>query len=76
MSAQQQTERTDYITFIGGDVADITRQFQAQGLSEADYSIVHRIGSHRFTRVEGDVAEPLFEGRRMIAATFARRSAT
>ena len=43
-------------------MADITRQFQAQGLSAADYSIVHRIGSHRFTMVDGDVAEHAVRG--------------
>ncbi len=74
MSNQLQPDRTDYVTIIGAVMADITRQFQAQGLSGSDYAIVHRIGSHRFTMVDGDVAEHLFEGRRMIAATFARRN--
>ena len=73
MTNQIQTDPADYVTIIGGDMAEITRQFQAQGLSGSDYAIVHRIGSHRFTMVDGDVAEPLFEGRRLIAATFARR---
>ena len=72
--SNQQTEQTDFVTIIGGDMAEITRQFQLQGLAEANYSIVHRIGSHRFTMVDEGIAEPLFAGRRMIAATFARRA--
>jgi hypothetical protein len=71
---QMKTDPTDYVTIIGGDMAEITRQFQAQGLSGSDYAIVHRIGSHRFTMVDGDVAEHLFRGRRLMAATFARRA--
>lgn len=69
-------ERADYITIIGHDMADITRQFRAEGLAEADYSIVHRIGSHQFTVVSGGSAEQLFGGRRMIAATYARKAST
>lgn len=72
MSIDSQPEQTDFVTIIGSDMADISRQFQAQGLSDA-YSIVHRIGSHRFTMVAEGVAEQLFDGRRLIAATFARR---
>ncbi len=74
MNEQHHIERSDFITIIGRDMADINRQFKAEGLSEANYSIVHRIGSHRFTVVEGASAAPLFGGERMIAATFQRRA--
>jgi hypothetical protein len=73
MQTQTITEPTDFITIIGRDMADIFRQFRAGGLADADYSIVHRIGSHRFTVVDGERAAPLFGDEKMIAATFARR---
>lgn len=74
MHSLQPSERTDFITIIGRDMTDINRQFKAEGLAEADYTIVHRIGSHRFTVVDGSKASSLFGGERMIAATFQRRA--
>ena len=65
----------DFITIIGRDMADITRQFLAGDLAGADYSIVHRAGRHQFTVVSDASTEALFDGRPMMAATFARRGA-
>jgi hypothetical protein len=63
----------DFVTIIGSDVAQIIGAFQAQGLAEQEFSILHKIGRHRFTIVGEDGSSPMFEGRSLVAATFARR---
>lgn len=72
MSAQLQPDHDEFVTIIGADMADITRSFRAQGLAEREFLVVHRTGRHRFTRVDGDATETMFEGEPMIAATFRR----
>jgi hypothetical protein len=62
----------EFVTIIGANMAEIHAEFQAQGLSDREFSIVHRIGRHRFTRVDGNDVEHLFSGKPMIAATFTR----
>ncbi len=66
-------QHDDFITIIGADMDAIAREFQAQGLSARQYSIVHRAGRHRFTRVDGDKTETMFGGQPLIAATYRRR---
>lgn len=61
----------DFITIIAPSMAEVMASFKAQGLAERQYCIVHRGGRHSFTVAGG---EPLFEGARMVAATFARRA--
>jgi len=63
----------EFVTIVGTDIAEITREFHAQGLSERHYAIVHRVGRHRFTMTGGESAEALFGGKALMAATFARR---
>jgi hypothetical protein len=62
----------EFITIIGTDIAQINREFQAQGLSDRDYAIVNRVGQHRFTWAGGDGSQPMFDGKSYVAATFAR----
>ena len=69
---RQGNDCDEFITIIGASMAEIHAEFRAQGLADREFSIVHRIGRHRFTRVNGGGAEQMFEGRPMIAATFAR----
>ncbi len=71
----QQTTQTDtdeFITLIGSDMDEIHAAYCAQGLAERHYSIVHRTGRHRFTRVTGSGSETMFDGQPLIAATFRR----
>ena len=69
-----QTKRDDeFVTIVGTDIADITREFHAQGLSEQHYSIIHRVGHHRFTMAGSESSEAMFGGKALMAATFARR---
>jgi len=63
----------DFVTIIASNPAQITSAFQAQGLAEQDFSILHKIGRHRFTIVSDDGSEQMFEGRSLVAATYARR---
>ena len=69
------THRPDeeFVTIIGSDMEQITSAFQAQGLAEQHYAIVHRIGRHRFTIVNENGSNLMFEGRPLVAATYARR---
>ncbi len=69
---RQSSDRDEFITIIGASMAEINAEFRAQGLADQEFSIVHRIGRHRFTRVNGEGSEPMFEGQPMIAATFTR----
>ena len=68
------TDSDDFITIIGATMAEITGAFREQGLAERQFTIVHRTGRHRFTRVTDGTSEPMFEGEPLIAATFARRA--
>ncbi|WP_196260364.1 hypothetical protein [Pelagibacterium limicola] len=61
----------DFITIIAPSMAEVMESFAAQGLAEREYAIVHRGGKHSFTLAGG---ETLFNGAKMIAATFARRA--
>ena len=70
---QQSSDRDEFITIIGANMAEINAEFRAQGLADREFSIVHKIGRHRFTHVNGDSTKEMFEGEPMIAATFARR---
>ena len=63
----------EYVTIVGSDLEEITREFHAQGLSEQNFSIVHRVGRHRFTMADGQRSEAMFGGKSLMAATFARR---
>lgn len=67
------TQPDEFVTIIGRNVAEIANEFRAQGLAAQEFSIVHRIGRTRFTRVNGDKSEAVFEGEQLIAATFQRR---
>jgi hypothetical protein len=70
---QSPDECDEFVTIIGATMADITAEFAAQKLSERNFSIVHKVGRHHFTKVAGNGSESLFGGQPMIAATFARR---
>jgi hypothetical protein len=69
---QQGNDRDEFITIIGANMAEITAEYQAQGLADREFSIVHRIGRHRFMRVNEGASEQMFDGQAMIAATFTR----
>lgn len=65
------TRDEDFITIIAPSMAEVMAGFAAQGLAAREYAIVHRGGRHSFTLAGG---ETLFDGARMVAATFARRA--
>jgi hypothetical protein len=71
MHTETQTS-DDYVTIIGGSMAEVMSQFKAQGLAEKRYAIVHRVGQHRFTYANGPEATQMFDGAPMVAATFKR----
>ena len=69
---RQSNDCDEFITIIGATMAEINAEYHAQGLADRDFSIVHRIGRHRFTRVGSGASEDMFGGESMIAATFTR----
>ena len=73
MTDHIQAAHDEFVTIVGTDLAEITREFHAQGLSEQDYTIIHRVGRHRFTLAGRESSQAMFEGKSLMAATFARR---
>lgn len=72
-----ETQRDDeFVTIIGCDADEISRTFRAEGLADQEFAVVHRMGRHRFAFANGEQAGALFDGRPLIAATFARRART
>jgi hypothetical protein len=67
----RETTEEDFITIIAPSMAEVMASFASQGLAERQYAIVHRGGQHSFTLAGG---ETLFDGAKMVAATFARRA--
>ena len=63
----------DYVTIVGTSLEEINREYLAQGLSDQNFTILHRIGRHRFTMAGGEGSEAMFEGKSLMAATFIRR---
>jgi hypothetical protein len=66
-------ESEEFITLIGASMDEIHLAFREQGLAERQFSILHRVGRHRFQRCSGAGAEPLFDGETLVAATFRRQ---
>jgi hypothetical protein len=75
-TAESANQQDEFVTIIGRDFTEIANEFRAQGLAAQEFSIVHRIGRTRFTRVDGDKSETMFDGEQLIAATFQRRQTT
>lgn len=73
MTPDQIQSQDEFVTIIGTDAAEISRTYQAEGLAEQHFTIVHRIGRHRFAFADGTPAGGAFD-RPMVAATFARRA--
>lgn len=70
------TDRTgeeEFVTIIGRDAEQISRAFQAEGLAQQQFSIVHRMGRHRFAVADGEDARTIFDGEGLMAATYVRR---
>ncbi|MEO6300773.1 MAG: hypothetical protein ABIV25_10710 [Paracoccaceae bacterium] len=63
----------EFVTIIAESSADAMQQYKAQGLAQLGFAIVGRIGPNRFSLATGNKAFELFEGQKMIAATFSRR---
>jgi hypothetical protein len=64
----------EFVTIIGASMADIADAVSAQGLAALEFAIVHKIERHRFTVVKDGETEPMFEGQKLLAATFVRRA--
>lgn len=71
--SQPTQSREEYITIVARDMNDVMGQFQARGLDALGYSIIGRVGRHRFALAEGGDSADMFEGEYMLAATFMRR---
>lgn len=65
----------EYVTIIGPSMTDVMRQFRAQGLARQGYAITGRIDRHRFEMADANGVHDLFDGIKMLSATFVRRVA-
>jgi len=65
----------EYVTIIGPSMTAVMAQFRAQGLDRQGYAIAGRIDRHRFEMADADGVHDLFDGVRMLSATFVRRVA-
>jgi hypothetical protein len=70
--SMQGNDRDEFITIIGANMAEINAEYRAQGLADREFSIVHKIGRHRFMRINEGATEEMFDGQPVIAATFTR----
>ena len=76
MNAHASPVRSDeFITIIGASMAEIIDEYNAQGLAQQHFSILHRVGPHRFTKCGPDGSHALFGGETLVAATFRRQPA-
>ena len=71
---ERPTDADEFITIIGASMADIANAVSAQGLASREFTIVHKIERHRFTVAKDGETSSMFEGRQLLAATFARRA--
>ena len=69
------SDRDEYLTIIAPTVAEAMQQFKARNLGDQGYTIMGRIGTHRFSVVGEEENSELFAGNGVIAATFCRRVA-
>lgn len=74
MTRTDPRDEDEFVTIIGRDAEEIGRTFREEGLAEQQFTIVHRIGRHRFAFADGGPMGGLFDGRRLVAATYARRA--
>ena len=72
MASPETRDDDEFVTIIGRDAEEISKTFRTEGLAEQQFTIVHRIGRHRFAFANGGPVGGLFDGRPMLAATFAR----
>lgn len=65
----------EFVTIIAPTMSEVMAEFRARNLAALGYAIVGRAGWHRFQVATGQQSTELFEGRRMLAATFRRAAA-
>lgn len=69
------SDRDEYLTIIAPTVREAMEQFKTRNLGAQGYTIMGRIGRHRFSVVGETDSSDLFSGNDVIAATFCRRVA-
>ncbi|MDF2998487.1 MAG: hypothetical protein K0R27_4124 [Xanthobacteraceae bacterium] len=74
MTRTEARDEDEFVTIIGRDAEEISKTFRAEGLADQQFTIVHRIGRHRFAFADGGPNGGMFDGRPVLAATYARRT--
>lgn len=64
----------EFITIIGRDAEEISRTYSKDGLAAQGFSILHRMGRHRFALPDGSPLSGLMGEAPMVAATYMRRT--
>jgi hypothetical protein len=65
-------DEDEFVTIVGRDAEEISKTFRSEGLADQQFTIVHRIGRHRFAFANGGLSGGMFDGRPLVAATYAR----
>lgn len=76
-ASTSQFQDDDYVTIVAHSMAEVMDQFRASGLSAKGYKVAGRICRHTFafagqTSNSDDASTEMFDGDRMMAATFVR----
>lgn len=72
----QSEARNEYVTIVATTMDELMQQFRVRGLGALGFTIMGEVGLHHFALAEHGSARELFDGERMLAATFCRKRQT
>lgn len=73
-SPMMNSNEEDYITIVAPTIDEVMQQFRVSELAAQGYCIAGRVGRHKFSYAGDADTSELFDGDRMVAATFIRTS--
>lgn len=73
-SPMMNSHEEEYITIVAPTINEVMQQFRVSDLAAQGYCIAGRVGRHKFSYAGETQNTDLFDGNRMVAATFIRTS--
>lgn len=71
-SAAKISDEEEYITIVAPTINEVMEQFRASDLAAQGFCITGRVGRHKFSYAGERQQAELFDGAKMVAATFMR----
>lgn len=71
--ATSPSDQEEYVTIVAPTLKQVMQQFRTSDLRQRGFCISGRVGRHRFSYVGDQQQTDLFDGAKMVAATFVRR---